>query len=152
MAKLYLVDGYNVIFSSDLVHLPMERAREALVEIARTYAPDRVLVVFDGKREVIPPEPLKGAIFTKGESADEYIKAFVERRRDRSNLVVVTRDKSLAGYVRHLGARIMDPKAFLAGPSRPSKPASPPEKPPLSPDQEKQLIEELLRAWRKGNR
>lgn len=149
MPKLYLVDGYNVIFSSDLVHLPMEKARKTLVELGKVYAPDRVVVVFDGKREVVPPEPLKGAVFTKGESADEYIKRMVEQERDRSALVVVTRDKSLAGYVRHLGARIMDPKAFLAGPTRPQAPSQPVEKPSLPPEQEQALMEELLRAWRK---
>ncbi len=113
--KHYIVDGYNVIFSTFLNELELPRAREILLSIAGSYAPHRVTIVFDGKVGVIGPS-MRNVVFTKGEKADDYIKRMVEKMRDRGRVIVVTNDKSIIGYVKYLGAKTITPKQFVNKP------------------------------------
>jgi len=94
---------------------------------------NRVTVVFDGSSEHFGAMPAgrQGSwagtaqvIFSRDESADECIKAMVEKSDTRPNVVVVSDDKGITLYVRSLGARIMGVKEFAAdlfdAPSGPS--------------------------------
>ncbi|MGB9181281.1 MAG: NYN domain-containing protein, partial [Pyrinomonadaceae bacterium] len=69
-------------------------------------------VVFDGEPE---KHFADGAVYRgvrvfyaeRGSNADERIKQFVEKERERRTLIVVTSDRALADYVRRCGAQVM---------------------------------------------
>jgi len=152
--KLYLVDGYNVIFSSALRDLPLERARESLVRFARIYHPDEVRVVFDGKQGHPFPAETPEVVFSRDHSADDGIVHLVKKYRTAQKEVwVVTADRALADRVRALDARVMTPAAFLRGPTwmrkkarRRMRATEDPEK-TLPVSEREQLMEDLRNAW-----
>ncbi len=111
-SKHYIVDGYNVIFSTFLSELELQRARDILISFAGSYAPNKVTIVFDGKVGVLGPSS-ENVVFTKGEKADDYIKRMVKNSKERGRVIVVTNDKSIIGYVRYLGAKTISPKQFI---------------------------------------
>lgn len=148
MPKKFYVDGYNVIFSTFLRDLELEKARDYLIQFSKVYVPDEVVIVFDGKEGV--PSVLSSTSyvrFTRGESADEYIKRAVEKEKDRSRIFVVTNDKSIVGYVRYLGARVMTPDEFMGGPKHRNKSIS--DKDTIPEIEKKRINEELLELWLK---
>ncbi len=149
MPRKYYVDGYNVIFSTFLRDFELEKARDYLIQFSRVYVPDVVIIVFDGK-EGIPSaiSPSNFVRFTRGESADDYIKRMVEREKDRSRVFVVTNDKSIIGYVRYLGAHVMSPDVFMGGPKHPQKTLN--DKDSLPEIEKKKINEELLKLWEKN--
>ncbi len=159
MRKLYLVDGYNVIFSSALRDLPLERARESLIRFARIYHPDEVRVVFDGKTGNPYPAETREALFSRDHTADDGIVFLVQKHRARyQEIWVVTADRALADRVRGLDARVMSPSAFLQGPQRIRKKArrrmraaEDPEK-SLPVSERERLMEDLRNAWMKPNK
>ncbi len=148
MPKKFYVDGYNVIFSTFLRDLELEKAREYLIQFSKVYVPDTVIIVFDGKEGI--PSALSATNyvrFTRGESADDYIKRAVEKEKDRSKIFVVTNDKSIIGYVRYLGARVMPPDEFMGGPKHKRKPTN--DKESIPEVIKKRINEELLELWLK---
>jgi len=112
----YLVDGYNVIMTTRFREMDMERAREYLVSFCRVFAPHEVIVVFDGREGVL--HHLPGAVFTKGESADEYIKRWLRKCPKPGEVIVVTEDREIRGVAGELGARVMSARDFVKGPRR----------------------------------
>lgn len=149
--RFLLVDGYNVIFGSELRELPVEKARESLVIFARVWHPARVLVVFDGRQDVPFPPAVSGAVFARESTADEWILRYIRNHPGRA-YVVVTGDRPLADRARALGAEIMPPRVFLQGPPRQRKKArrfrsAQDSGVPLSPDERRRLENELLQAW-----
>ena len=148
MPRKYYVDGYNVIFSTFLRDFELEKAREYLIQFSKVYVPDIVIIVFDGKEGVPSAISLSNFVrFTRGESADDYIKRMVEQEKDRSRIFVVTNDKSIIGYVRYLGAHVVTPDAFMGGPKHRRKPAN--DKESLPEIEKKKINEELLKLWGK---
>ncbi len=141
--KHYIVDGYNVIFSTFLSELELQRARDILISFAGTYAPDRVTIVFDGRAGIIGPS-MPNVVFTKGEKADDYIKRLVESIKDRGRVIVVTNDKSIIGYVKYLGARTISPKQFLDNPPRRNMEKF---KGSLSESEKQKINRELKELW-----
>ena len=144
MAKHYIVDGYNVIFSTNLKELGMERARGVLSEIAGLYVPDKVTIVYDGQVDV-EGFTRPGVVFTKGEKADDYIKRMIERSKDRQRLVIVTRDKSIIGYAKYMRCKVLDPKRFVENPPRAAQQRL--VKGVLTPKQVEFINRELAKAW-----
>ncbi len=151
MPRKFYIDGYNVIFSTFLREFELEKAREYLIQFSKVYTPDTVIVVFDG-REGIPSgiSPTNYVRYTRGESADDYIKRMVEREKDRSRVFVVTKDKSIIGYVRYLGAHVMSPEEFMGGPKHRSR--SSPFKEGLPESEKRKINEELLKIWTEGGK
>ncbi len=149
MPKKFYVDGYNVIFSTFLRDFELEKARDYLIQFSRVYVPDIVIIVFDGK-EGVPSaiSPSNFVRFTRGESADDYIKRMVEKEKDRSRIFVVTNDKSIIGYVRYLGAHVISPDIFMGGPKHRGKISN--DKESLSEIEKKKINEELLKLWDKN--
>lgn len=148
MPRKYYVDGYNVIFSTFLRDFELEKAREYLIQFSRVYVPDVVIIVFDGKEGVPSAILLSNFVrFTRGESADDYIKRMVEQEKDRSRIFVVTNDKSIIGYVRYLGAHVVNPDVFMGGPKHRRKLAN--DKESLPEIEKKKINEELLKLWGK---
>lgn len=121
MALQYILDGYNIIHGVEFFSgRPLHEARAALIQVIRQRhlagsSRNQVMVVFDGKNDVwgephVGPEKI---IFTSGETADDYIKRFVEEAVQPHELVVVTNDGELGCYVRKVGARLMGVDDFL---------------------------------------
>jgi len=111
MAIHYIVDGYNLIFSTPLGQANLEEAREILTMLVLRIG-HPVTVVFDGREGITNMRKRQYVVYTKGLSADEYIKKWVEEQKDRQGIVVVTRDRQIQSYVRNLGAKIMEPQKF----------------------------------------
>jgi len=153
------VDGYNVVKQAPvLADQPLREGRDTLLRWIDAQRPqgsvnNRVTVVFDGSSEHFGGSWAGTAevIFTKNESADEHIKAMVEKSIVRSNVVVVSDDKGITLYVRSLGARIMGVKKFAAdlfdAPSGPSSPKGRGKYISLAKAQ--QINEELKKIWLK---
>jgi len=112
----YLVDGYNVILTTRFREMEMEKAREYLVSFCKVFAPHEVIVVFDGKEGIF--HHLPGAVFTKGESADEYIRRWLRKNARPGEVIVVTEDREIRGVAGDLGARVMSAREFVKGPRR----------------------------------
>jgi len=122
MAREYLLDGYNIIKCRDeLADLPLQNGREALIGILRSRRPqgsprNKVMVVFDGQADVWGPSPAGEfrCVFTSGETADDYIKRFVELSPDPRRVIVVTNDREIIAYIRKLGAEGCSVERFLS--------------------------------------
>jgi predicted RNA-binding protein with PIN domain len=125
MAVHVLIDGYNLIRRSATLRAEDEIAlslgRESLLERLRRYKRarrHRITVIFDGANPLRPEDSgyrQKGirVIYSGGgENADAVIKRIC--RADGENLVVVTSDRELAGYVESCGATTIDSAEFEA--------------------------------------
>ncbi len=151
MAKTFLVDGYNVIYSRVKDPKDLEKERQFLRHKARAFAPAKVILVFDGPSDVhVPAED--GVVFTHGETADEYIKEYVRKADRPEEIIVVTRDRSVRDSVRACGAQVMDPREFLAGPKALQRRRAQAlqnllEKGVLSPQEVQKINRELLEIW-----
>jgi len=139
----YLVDGYNLILTTRFGEMEMERAREYLVAFGKVYAPDRVIIVFDGKGGGGSPRP--GVVFTReGESADDYMKRFIRNCEKPQELTVVTEDREITGFAGNLGAGVMSTREFVKGPRR-LRPRR--GSPGLSEKKRSEINEELREDW-----
>jgi hypothetical protein len=117
--ETWLVDGFNVVQVAllggrDRNEWWREPQRAELLARAAGFEAHEVtlFVVFDGEREA--PDPVGGRVrpvFTP--SADEWLVTRVRQSPEPGQLVVVTADRSLAGRVRHHGARVVSPGEFL---------------------------------------
>ena len=107
----YLVDGYNVIFSTDLKNAGLNDAIEKLTSLVQGLS-GQVILVFDGREGIDAPHK-PWVYFTKGISADEFIVKKVREFQDPHSVKVVTRDRQIISRVKSLGAKVVDPQDFL---------------------------------------
>lgn len=128
MARIFLVDGYNVLFhlAPGLPGFPphSQAARDDLTErLARFCAVTgaEVFLVFDGQgasaQGLTPASFAPGLrlLYTAGgQTADALIERMVFQTKDRAGLVVVTADRSIRNLCGSLGALVMGPAHFLA--------------------------------------
>ncbi len=126
MAKLFIVDGYNVIFNwpelKSISEESMEDAREGLVgvlnQLAR-FTGDEVRVVFDGHRvkKGKTSRQKQGeitVIFTRyGMTADELIEKMIIKESDLQ-IYVVTADETEQWITFGRGAYRMTPREMIA--------------------------------------
>ena len=140
--KFYIIDGYNVIFSSYLKIKPMEKAREELLAICKSRFGANFLLVFDGREGIISESREKRVVFTKSMSADDYIKKYVEKEKNRNAIVVISRDKALIDYCRYLGAKTQGPEFIFKTEHLPRG-----EERGLSIEEERKITEELKKIW-----
>ena len=114
MMLLYLIDGYNLLYSSFrewIEKFGLENARQFLINFLRSYK-RKFIIVFDG-REEYPSYPMENVIFTKGKSADEYIKNFIKNCENKDEIIVVSNDKSIINYAKMLKVKTISTKQFL---------------------------------------
>ncbi len=105
-----LVDGNNVLPALGLLRPP--QAEQFLQQLERTAAERDwdVTVVFDGpERFLRREEGILTVFYGKGRSADALIERMVHEAPDRSQVVVVTQDRSEADLVLGLGSRVWSP-------------------------------------------
>ncbi len=146
MARFYLVDGYNVIYARNPRPENLEAERENLVRQVRQALGRQVLVVFDGQHGV-GSRGEAGVVYTRGETADEYIRRYVARSARPQDIVVVTRDRPLQNTVKHLGSQVMDPSVFFQEIRRAGRSDSPSPEKRLRPDEISRINRELLDLW-----
>ncbi|MCS7245190.1 MAG: NYN domain-containing protein [candidate division WOR-3 bacterium] len=112
---LYLVDGYNVLYSTSFKNwidkFGLQSARSHLINFIRSLERN-VIIVFDGK-ENYPNSEFPNVVFTKGESADKYIKNFIKSYKDKDKLVVVSNDKSIISFARTHKVKTLSVEKFL---------------------------------------
>ncbi|MEO0197750.1 MAG: NYN domain-containing protein [candidate division WOR-3 bacterium] len=117
---LYIIDGYNVLYSTSfkrwIEKFGLESARNHLINFIRSYK-KKFIIVFDG-RENYPSPNIPNVIFTKGESADEYIKRFIKNYHNKSEIVVISNDKSIRDFARKLNIKSMSVNEFLNSANR----------------------------------
>ena len=151
MEKTIIVDGYNVIYSKNPKIKELEAARNMLIQHSKLFRGKKIIIVFDGKLGVSSNHETN-VIFTKGESADDYIKRFVRDSKTPNHITVVTRDKSIIGFVKSIGASVMSPSEFLQGPKEIQKRKETImsiylEKGVLTPHQVRDINSELAKLW-----
>jgi hypothetical protein len=118
---ILLVDGFNVLHAGVLEGKERgewwrESSRARLLELAGAFDDPEaeVWVVFDGPRPVpaMPERPRLRVVFAP--SADEWLLSRLKSAPDPSQLGVVTGDRRLANRSRSRGARVIQPREFLA--------------------------------------
>lgn len=135
-AKVYLVDGYNVIRRDNRLRAAeqtggLEAGREALLNAIRgssLVTKSRVEVVFDGAAEGASSAPALhpglGVRFSHSpQNADAAILALLGSRGDPEATAVVTADRDLAWEAKKLGASVLSPETWLRTLSPPPRPA-----------------------------
>ena len=159
MARLIVVDGYNLILRSP--HLKpgpertMREAREKLVNLlswALGAGDARFLVVFDGSDERGAPETKRGQVEVRfsrpPEKADDLIRRVVEDElRHTERLTVVTSDLEVARHARAMGADVALSDLFLSSVLAPA--GTEPEKPGTLSKKEIEEWAEIFRG--RGN-
>lgn len=154
MATHLLVDGYNLLFSTDLVEEPndLEGLREALIGLLGRYQKirgHRLTVVFDGGEGGRPnaPSGRKGkvrVVFSRrGQTADEVILGRLSRAGPP--WVVVTSDRDLGRAAMAEGAEVVGSEEFA------SKVVEALEGPPSEGADEELLEEPTLSTRKRGN-
>ena len=105
-----------------MTHGSLEDRRQGLLRWIAAAGPqgsrrNRVTVVFDGNEAYAGGDGAQAdvrVVFSRGQTADDCIKAIVERARDPKGFVVVSDDKDIKLYVRALGAKVSSVKEFAA--------------------------------------
>jgi predicted RNA-binding protein with PIN domain len=150
----YIVDGYNVIQSSD--RLASGRLRDqrdkllAFIEQKRPHGSlrNRITVVFDGQPDVSSP-PYQGnieVVFSEGPSADTIIKRRADAAARPRDVVVVTNDKAVRRWAAGAKTRLMSCEEFLAAGERPSPRSNPAAA--MDPADVEDINDELKRLWK----
>lgn len=156
MSLHYLLDGYNIINQVQFAGLQLKDRRKSLIRFIETLHPqgsrrNKVTVVFDGKKDVFSP-PVRSeikVIFTRNESADDWIKRFVEKTAQPKQCLVVSDDKEIRFFVRALGAKIISVNEFIDKVRKKNQPAET-EEASLSLEKKREITKELERIWLKG--
>ncbi|MFH0935314.1 MAG: NYN domain-containing protein [Candidatus Omnitrophota bacterium] len=156
MSLQFVIDGYNII-RHPLLASTSSKGREqraAFIEFMHsnklTGSPNNsVTIVFDGYPDSgLLEEDFKdiNIIFSRRQSADERIKAIVERSAGAKNIVVVSNDKEIKFFARSLGANVLAVEEFI-GQKKKKRTASQPLKPELKPSQMHSINRELRKLW-----
>jgi predicted RNA-binding protein with PIN domain len=159
MALHYIVDGYNVIKKTAFLnHKKLKDSRDALLDFIDKHRPhgshnNQITVIFDGRDDVFSFKHKYDfcVFFTRKESADERIKAMVDKAVNAKTIVVVSEDKDIKLYCRSRGARIFSVGEFLqkAHKKQSVSKAQDPDVLELSMGEQKKINEELSKVWLK---
>ncbi len=118
----YFVDGYNVVYCSDLFSAGTVRVRrEKLLRFIEEKKPqgsarNRVTVVFDGRPGAAAffPHGAVQVVFSCGHDADKVLKDRVDALSNPREAVMVTNDKAIQRWVRARGVHVMSCAQFLS--------------------------------------
>ena len=113
-----VIDGDNVFRALNLIRGVDQTAAEQFLQRLESAAVSRdweVIVVFDGPARYFPREtgPLVVRYALARQTADTFIERMVYQATDRSQIVVVTRDRAEENLVLGLGARVWTPQRLL---------------------------------------
>lgn len=115
-----LIDGHNLIGQLSSVSLDDPDDEEMLVRLLRVYqarSGKAVTVIFDpGSGSALTERYRSGEVkvvfASPGSSADAMIVRRVQKSSNPQSILVVTADRTLAGRVQALGARVQDAREF----------------------------------------
>jgi predicted RNA-binding protein with PIN domain len=119
-AKIWLVDGYNVLHAAVLRGRDRsqwwtgERRRELLERVSGFDTDAEIWIVFDGPDDPGAAADSPGLHCVFAASADDWLVDRVRKAEDPSEIAVVTADRQVAGRARGKGAQIISPKDFIA--------------------------------------
>jgi predicted RNA-binding protein with PIN domain len=119
-AKVWLVDGYNVLHAAVLGGRDRSqwwtgsRRRELLERVLGFDADAEIWIVFDGPDDSGAADEPPGLHCVFADSADDWLVDRVRKAEEPSEIAVVTADRRVAGRARGKGAQIVSPKEFLA--------------------------------------
>lgn len=122
MSLQYIIDGYNVIrHSSFSFPKKIKDERLALIEFIRANRlcgspKNKIIIVFDGNPNVSGQDKIisgVNVVFTKKETADDYIKRLIESETNPKNTVVVSDDKEIKFFVKSVGGLSMGVEEFI---------------------------------------
>lgn len=149
----YLIDGYNLIFtlieSKDSLTLQRQKIihylqkKFALLHLSG-------MLVFDGKHRrdeesgLSYPSPLIVGYAPKGQSADAYILAEVEKAKNPKQVLVVTNDRGLTLQACSMGAKVQSNREFILTLKKRSKKTKPTKSDPKDSEQN---ISRLLKIF-----
>ena len=115
---ILIVDGNNTFHTLKLELGPGTAPAEAFlqkIELAAATRDWEATVVFDGPQRYLPRE--SGLLVVQyaggGKTADSQIERMVYQTKNRSEVVVVTRDRAEADLVLGLGALVWSPERLL---------------------------------------
>lgn len=168
MSLHFVLDGYNLVKQDvHLAVLKLEAGRLALLKLIVTRElqgskSNQVTVVFDGQMGETTEHYCSGIdiVYTSFETADDWIKRFVEDSAMPKNIVVVTDDKEIRCFVRPLGVVILGTREFLEGRGSRRRQADlarkrkrvQTEKKEISSVVEHKITSELSEFWLKGHK
>jgi predicted RNA-binding protein with PIN domain len=149
MSLHYLIDGYNLLFA--LPEMPPGTWQEkrahllSLLELRRPHGNNALTIVFDSRQGLGDKfqQNKFTVIFTAGETADDYISAYVRRASHPRTLVVVSNDQGIRILVKGTGARFISVEEFLKkGASSPR-----PQRAERNPRDEQDITDEFSKKW-----
>lgn len=152
---VYILDGYNIIKRIPQLELnSLKDGRSCLIRYIETKHPqgsskNKVIFVFDGKEDVFGYKlttPYE-VIFTKNETADDWIKRKIEVSKRPNDFILVSDDKLLCLYVRSLGAKVISVADFFAKAEKKKKCNIVEHKPELDIASACAITEELRKIW-----
>ncbi|MFA5144392.1 MAG: NYN domain-containing protein [Candidatus Omnitrophota bacterium] len=169
MSLQYIIDGYNIINHSLFIQHAFKKTDPAadcsikdpgaaLSEFIRANRlcgsqKNKVTLVFDGYPDSssrVSGESDINIVFSREETADEWIKKIVEGAVNPKNIVVVSNDREIVFSVKSSGAKVSNIQDFI---SRGEKPANPRRKEPvkveLNYSQIHKINQELRQLWLK---
>lgn len=154
MSRHFIVDGYNVLHSTDRwVEFPREKQREKFLEFLDESGlvgseSNSLTVVLDGYAAKLKNIRFRRVrlIFSGDRDADTVIKEWVADRPNPKDVIVVTNDRGVQSAVRGSGARVMSANDFLKLGKKKTSRVSHSEKPD-SKDLES-INQELKRIWK----
>lgn len=119
---IYLVDGYNLIFSLVQSKDSLQVMRQKVTHyLQKKFAAKKIsgTLVFDGAHRrdeesgLSYSSPLVIAYAPKGQSADEYIVEQIHISERPKQITVVTNDRGLTRHAKAAGAKVMENDTFV---------------------------------------
>lgn len=149
MALHYLIDGYNLLYAlPDIPPGAWPEKRDIFLKLLETSQPqgrNKMTVIFDS-REGSGGKEMRGpveVIYTAGETADDWLIAYVRKVANPRMCIVVTDDQTLRRMIRGTGARSIPTRDFL----KPTSPKDARKPHVLDPNTKDQITDELKKRW-----
>jgi predicted RNA-binding protein with PIN domain len=160
MSLQYVIDGYNIIHHPLFARRLTKQTKDLrllLLDFIRTErlcgsARNTVTVVFDGYPDAAFENIGRGDIkivFSRDQSADEYIRKKVEGFGSPRNLIVVSDDKEIKLFVKAIGVKAMSVEEFIGTKVKPQKNKDESFQDELTFTQKQKINEELRNIWLK---
>ncbi len=120
MAKLFLIDGYNLLYALRSIS-PQKNpsSREELFTKLSGFASlkqSQIIVVIDGSGDNMEMEAYKTSFFnvvlSQKKTADAFIEKYLYDFRAQHSFVVVTADRAITHIARGSGAMVLSPSQF----------------------------------------
>ena len=144
----FIIDGYNVIKQhKKLKRLNISEARQQLKAITlRQIAANKATLVYDGSSlhstNPIREKSLVEEVFSRGESADDYIKRIIKKAENPSQMVIITDDREIQHFAKQYKIKFESVKTFLK-----QKKNTEQKQKPLKPKDIREINIEIQNIW-----